>query len=161
MCAVEVLIDFHNRGHQSFEKIIEHCQQFRSQELCREFEGFGYPSLRLQIHHAIGAEKYWIGVLQGRIDVDDDISKYATIDRLTEYRQKVYSATERYLHTVSMEELKRARSMMTWGNNEKVLIPVHVFMRTLTHLYHHQGQISAICRLMGKPVEPGMDYPIT
>ena len=35
----------------------------------------------------------------------------------------------------------------------------HVFMRTVTHLYHHQGQIVAMCRLVGKPCT-GLDYPI-
>jgi len=31
-------------------------------------------------------------------------------------------------------------------------------MRTLTHFFHHQGQIAAMCRLLGKPVS-GLDYP--
>lgn len=161
MYTAEGLIDFHNRGHQSLKKIIEHCQLFSVEELCKEIVGFGYPSLRLQLHHVIGCEKYWIGVLQGRMDVDDDISQYPTIEKLMAYRQDVHSATEQYLRTVSAEDLSTARPMITWGNNEKILIPAQVFMRTLTHIYHHIGQIAAMCRLMGHPIEQGMDYPIT
>jgi uncharacterized damage-inducible protein DinB len=33
-------------------------------------------------------------------------------------------------------------------------------MRTMTHIYHHQGQVTAMCRLLGRPVN-GLDYPIT
>ena len=33
--------------------------------LDQELEGFGYPSIRLQLHHVIGAEQYWVGVLRG------------------------------------------------------------------------------------------------
>ncbi len=161
MYTAEGLICFHSRAHQSLIKIMEHCRRFSTEEMSDELTGFGYPSLRLQLHHAIGAEKYWIGVLQGRIDVDDDISQCSTIEKLMDYREEVYSATEQYLRTASKDELVSPRTMMTWGNNEKVLIPAHVFMRTLTHIYHHIGQIAAMCRLMGKPIEPGMDYPIT
>lgn len=157
----EGLIEFHRRAHQSLIKLMEHCRRFNSEEISRELEGFGYPTLRLQLHHIIGAQKYWIGVLEGRIDVDDNISDYPTIEKLMEYRQEVYSATAQYLRGASPDELNTARPMMTWGNKEKVLIPAQVFMRTLTHIYHHQGQVAAMCRILGKPIEPGMDYPIT
>ncbi len=157
----EGMIEFHNRAHQSLKKLIEHCKQFSTEELSKELNGFGYPSLILQLHHVIGGEKYWTGVLQGRIDVDDDISQYSTIEKIMDYRREVYLITDKYLLTASEKELNTARPMMTWGNKEKVLIPAHVFLRTLTHIYHHQGQIAAICRLMGKPIEPGLDYPIT
>lgn len=136
-----------------------HCRQFSAEELDRELVGFGYPSVRLQLHHEIGAEQYWIGVLQGRIEADDTSSDYPTVESLEAYRQQIFSATDDYLRAASTEELITARPMMTWGNKEQLLTPVHVFMRTLTHIYHHQGQITAMCRLLGKPVN-GLDYPI-
>lgn len=46
------------------------------------------------------------------------------------------------------------------GGKERMLIPAHALMRTLTHLYHHQGHIVAMCRLLGRPGQ-GVDYPIT
>jgi len=35
-----------------------------------------------------------------------------------------------------------------------------VFARTLVHIYHHMGQVAAMCRLLGKPTQ-GLDFPIT
>ncbi len=159
MYTTAALLDLHERAHRSLQKLLAHCGQFSADEVDREFEGFGYPSVRQQVHHAIGAEEYWIGVLQGRIDVDDDAAAYPTIKSLEAYRQRVFSATEAYLRHASAEELNAARQMLTWGDKEQLLTPAHVFMRTLTHLYQHQGQIVAMCRLLGKRAA-GMDFPL-
>ena len=159
MSTSQALLQIHERAHGNLIALLVHCRQLSGEEVDRELPGFGYPTVRLQLHHGIGAEKYWIGVLQGRIDADDDSPDYPTIAALEGYRARVFAATEAYLRSASPQELNTPRPMMTWGNREKVLIPTHVFMRTLTHLYHHQGQVLAMCRLLGKPGE-GFDYPI-
>jgi len=125
MHTAEALLDLHERAHSSLQRLLAHCRQLSVEELDRELAGFGYPSVRLQLHHVIGGEEYWIGVLEG------------TVESLEAYRRRVFSATEKYLRAAS----------------------AHVFMRTLTHIYHHQGQIVAMCRLLGKPAA-AMDYPI-
>jgi uncharacterized damage-inducible protein DinB len=159
MYTAEALLDLHERAHRSLEKLISHCRELSVEELDRELPGFGYPSVRLQIHHQIGAEEYWIKVLQDRVEADDNEADYPTVESLEVYRQEVFSATEEYLRAASKDELNTARRMMTWGNKEQLLTPAHVFIRTLTHIYQHQGQILAMCRLMGKPASR-MDFPI-
>lgn len=59
----------------------------------------------------------------------------------------------------SDDELNTRRAMTTWGDKVKTLTPAHVILRTQTHAYQHQGQVAALCRLMGKPVPRGLDYP--
>lgn len=159
MFTPEDLLDLHGRAHRKLAELLIHCRELSREEINRKFAGFGYPTLRLQLHHEIGAERYWIGVLQGRIDADEDSPAYPTIASLEVYREHVFAATEAHLRASSAEELNTARPMMTWGNNEQVLTPSHVFLRTFTHLYHHQGQIVAMCRLLGRPCK-GLDYPI-
>ena len=156
----EVLLDLHERAHRNFTALLAHCRELGREGIDRELTGFGYPTVRLQLHHAIGAQKYWVGVLQGRVDADEDAPDYPTIESLQAYRTGVFQATEAYLRAASAEELNTARPMMTWGNREQMLIPAHVIVRTVTHLYHHQGQITAMCRLLGRPLH-GVDYPIT
>ena len=155
----EALLDIHERAHRNLTALLGHCRGLSDEQINRELEGFGYPTIRLQLHHMIGAEKYWIGVLQGRIDVEDDDPDYPTISTLEAYRALVFAATEAYLRAASAAELNTARPMMTWGNKERVLTPAHVVMRTVTHLYHHQGQIVAMCRLQGNP-SSGLDFPL-
>jgi len=159
----EALLDLHHRAHQNLQQLLAHCRDLSEEELNRELPGFGYPTVRLQLHHEIGAELYWIGVLQGLRLAEDDDPDYPTVDSLEGFRADVYEKTELYLRAASAEELNSARLMMTWGNREQTLTPAHVFMRTLTHLYHHQGQILAMCRILGKPASgqiPGFDFPL-
>jgi len=160
MYTANALIDIHERTHRSFATLLDHCGEFGSDALNRELPGFGYSTLHLQFHHGIGAERYWIGVLQGRIDVDEDAPSYPTVQTLEQLRVEVFEATEQYLRALSVDDLNVARTMMTWGNREQLLIPAQVVLRTQTHLFHHQGQIAAMCRLLGKPSK-GSDYPIT
>lgn len=159
MYSAGALIDLHERSHRCLAALLDHCGEFDSEALNRELPGFGYPTLHLQFHHVIGAERYWIGVLQGRIDADEDAPSYPTVPLLDRLRRQVFDATEHYLRTLSVEELNEARKMMTWGKREQLLIPAQVVLRTQTHLYHHQGQMAAMCRLLGRP-SPGTDYPI-
>jgi uncharacterized damage-inducible protein DinB len=155
----EALLDLHERAHRNLAALLAHCRGLSGEEIDRELADFGYPTVRLQLHHGIGAEKYWIGVLEGRIDVAEDAPDYPTVESLEGCRRQVFVATEAYLRGCSVAELNTPRPMMTWGNRERVLVPAQVVMRTLTHLYHHQGQITAMCRLLGKPCS-GLDYPI-
>lgn len=159
MYTSEALLDVHERCHRTLKKLIAHCRELSPEELDREMDGFGYPSVRLQLHHTIGAQQYWVGVLEGRIDVDDDDSAYPDIDTMEAYRQQIFSMTENYLRGASNEELNTPRKMMTWGNKEHDLTPAQVFMRTQTHIFMHQGQIQAQCRLIGKPAMR-IDFPL-
>jgi uncharacterized damage-inducible protein DinB len=153
------LLDIHERSHRSLIQLLAHCRKLSHEELYCKWDGFGYPTVHLQLHHEIAAQKYWIGVLEGRIDVDENLADYPTVKSLEDFRTQVFVLTEEFLHTVSAEELNTARPVMTWGNRKQVLSPVQVILRTQMHLYHHQGQILAMCRLMGKACN-GLDYPI-
>ena len=157
----KILSDIHYRAHQTLQKLLMHCRGLEPSELNREMDEFGDPTVQLQLHHVISAERYWIGVLEGRMDVDEDQADYPTADALEAFRQKVFALGETYLQTASADELNTPRPMITWGNKERILIPAHVFMRTQMHIYHHHGKVAAMCRVMGKPISPGMDYPIT
>ena len=119
MFTAEGLIEFHKRAHQSLKKLINHCGQFDDDELNRDIAGFGYSNLKLQLHHAIGAERYWISILLGRIDVDENESDYASIENLDRFRRETYLITEQYIRSASEDELNTARPMMTWGKQRE------------------------------------------
>ncbi len=159
MHSPESLLDFHERAHRNLADLLGHCGDLSQEELHCKLPGFGYGTVQLQLHHVIICERYWIGVLEGRMDVDDDAPAYPTVDSLASYREKVFQTTQSYLRQSSVEELNTPRSMMTWGNKEKILVPAQVIVRTQTHLYHHQGQVTVMCGLQGHPVS-GVDYPI-
>ena len=52
------LAHVHARTHESLVGLIDHGAAFGSQALDHEHEGFGYRTVRLQLHHIIGCEQY-------------------------------------------------------------------------------------------------------
>jgi uncharacterized damage-inducible protein DinB len=160
MYTKEALLDLHERAHRSLRKLLAHCTQLSAESLDRKLEGFGYPTVRLQLHHVIGAEEYWIGVLQGKILADDNDADFPTVATLGTYRERVAHVTREYLEAVSQSELNTAREMITWQGTKRELVPALVVLRPLTHLYQHQGQVLAMCRLLGMPGPNGLDFPV-
>lgn len=159
MYTPEALLDIHERTQRSLAKLLAHCAGFPQDDVDRELAGFGYPTVRLQLHHVIGAERYWLGVIQGRMDADDDDAAFPTIASLQAFRDAIASATRAYLAGASAAELNEARRMVVWGGAERVLAPARVILRTQTHVYQHTGQVAAMCRLLGRPVE-AMEFPM-
>jgi len=131
------LLDLHERVHRNVRGLLEHCAQLDASGLNRELPGFGYPTVRLQLHHMIGAEEYWVGVLVGVVDPDDDDSAFPDVAALETWRVRVSAATAAYLRGASTEALNTARPHATWGGRTRVFAPAHAILRTQTHHYQH------------------------
>jgi uncharacterized damage-inducible protein DinB len=39
-------------------------------------------------------------------------------------------------------------------------VPALIFVRTTVHIYQHQGQVLAMCRLLGRPGPGNLDFPL-
>lgn len=93
--------------------------------------------------------------------VDDDEADHASIDALRAFRERVAGETLAHLRAASDAELNAPRELTTWGGKRVELVPAQVVIRTQTHVFQHQGQVSAMVRLLGHPVPAGLDYPLT
>lgn len=160
MYTAAALLDLHDRAHRSLRGLIAHARTLTADELNRDLAGFGYPSVRIQLIHEIGAEEYWLGVIHGRIDAEDKDNVHLTLDAVEGWRTAVFAAMETYLKAATPEELNTPRPMKMWTGKEAVMMPARIVVRTAMHLFHHQGQILAMCRLLGKPTSGGLDFPI-
>ena len=58
------LLQLHREVHRSIELLFDHCRLFDEQQLQREFEGFGYPSLHAQLAHIVEVEDTWVARLK-------------------------------------------------------------------------------------------------
>jgi uncharacterized damage-inducible protein DinB len=160
MYTKEALLDVHERCHWTLQAFIEHCRTLTDEEQSRELDGFGYPTVRLQLHHIIGAEGYWVSVVRDRMDASEDEADAASMDALAAFRRRVAETTRAWLEGASGAELNTPRPMTTWRETGRMLTPAHVIMRTQVHIYHHIGQVSAMCRAMGKIPPAGLDFPL-
>lgn len=156
----EGLRDLHERTHRKLADLIQHCGALDLESLNRVMEGFGDGTVRLQLHHAITAERYWVGVIHGQSRDAEDEAAHQDIASLEALRAEVFAVTDRYLAGAGAAELNTARPMTTWDGKTHALAPAHVVLRTVTHIYHHMGQVAAMCRLLGHPVTQGVNYPI-
>lgn len=156
------LLELNSRGHRSFARLLVHCSEFTPEQMRRSLDGFGEPTIHRQIFHVVGATEYWLGVIQGsfRVDEDEEGLAYPDLAALEGFRKRIEGAVADYLRGASDAELNTPREMTTWDGKSKLLVPALIFFRTLTHIYHHQGQIAAMCRILGRPIPPGMDFPL-
>jgi uncharacterized damage-inducible protein DinB len=155
-----VLLDMHERGQRTLQKLLRHCAELSPEEFERELPGFGYPSVRLQLEHIIGAEEYWLSVVQGTYGGGDESTSCPSVAALEAYRAQVAKVTDEYLSQASEAELNTPRDMRTWQDKARSLVPARIIVRTQTHIYQHQGQVMAMCRLLGRPGPAGLDYPL-
>ena len=160
MYTAEALLDIHERCHRSLRMLMDHCREMGAEKLDRPLDGFGAKTIRVQLHHVLGAQKYWLSVVEDRMNADHDDADYPTLDSLETFRAEVYAGTEAYLRATPDETLNAAREFLTWGDKRVPLVPARVILRTQTHLFQHLGQITAMCRLLGSPVPPGMDFSL-
>jgi uncharacterized damage-inducible protein DinB len=160
MYTAPALLDMHERAHRSLQRLLQHCAPFGDGELSRELEGFGYPDLLQQLNHVIGAQEYWMNVIRGlyKDEVDDPV--HASVAALEEYRARIAESTGAYLREASEKELNTSREMWTWPGKMRPLVPALIFVRTTVHIYQHQGQVLAMCRLLGRPGPGNLDFPL-
>jgi uncharacterized damage-inducible protein DinB len=153
------LLDLHGRVHRMLAGLLEQCGELSPEELDREMSGFGYPSIRLQLHHVLAAERYWVGVLRGELLVDEDDANFPSAQDLERLRRTVAEGTRNWLAAQNPQALSTAVDCLVWGGAVRSLVPAAVLLRPMTHAHHHAGQVLAMIRLLGR--EPrGADLPI-
>ena len=157
----DALLDIHDGSHRSLSMLLEHCRGLDDEQFNRELDGFGYPSVRSQLHHIISAQRYWLSVIEDRMNADENEDAYRSIDDLEAFRPETHRLTETYIRTTPEDQLSARRDFVVWGGDRRPLVPAQVILRTQTHIYHHMGQVTAMCRLLGHPTLPGMDFPLT
>jgi len=158
----EVLLDMHTRMHRNMRVLLRHCELLSPAQFAQPCDGFGIPTVHAQLFHTLATEWFWMSVVRGAPPPVDERVKYNTPQLLEQYRQHVAVLTADYLRHAGPEELSSVRRMEVDPGEFEDLKPADVFMRCLTHQYHHQGQVLALCRLLGHPREDslGVDYPL-
>ena len=160
MYTAAALLDIHERTHISMRRLLDHLDGLPEAALETPLEGFSYPTLLAQVHHVLAAERYWMGVLEGRIRVDDDLAAHATVASLRALEGEVGEATRALLASLSDEEARSPRRVTKWNGVEMDVAPAHVLLRTQTHAFQHQGEIATMLRQLGHGFPAMLDFPL-
>ncbi len=161
MYTAEVLLDVHQRAHESLRRLLGFCGNLSAEELARELPGFGIPSVLRQLRHTIAAELYWQTVVTTGYHAEAELPTLPDLAALEAFRQRTAAVTRAYLRQASAAELNTRRAMVTDPGETNVHRPADIIVRVCTHIFNHQGQVLAMCRTMGKPNETcDLDYPL-
>ncbi len=160
MYTTDALLDIHERTHRSIAKVMAHVATLPADELNRPLEGFSYPTLASQLHHVIGAERYWMQVMLGTIQLDDDASEHETIEALQATREQVAAGTRAYIGGLTDAQASAPTSVTQWNGKTIDVVPAHVVLRTQTHAYQHQGEIATMLRQLGHGFPSMLDFPL-
>ncbi|MDQ3023433.1 MAG: DinB family protein [bacterium] len=157
-----ILLDMHTRMHRNMAVLLNHCAGLGHEQFTQQLDGFGFPTVHVQLFHTLATEWFWMSVVRGAAQPVDEREKYNTPQLLEDYRQHVAGLTADYLTVASVDELNTVRRMEVDPGDFEDFKPSNIFMRCLTHQYHHQGQVLAMCRLLGHPRtdDLDLDYPI-
>lgn len=160
MYTTAALIDIHERTHRSIGMLLDHLETLPPEDLARSVEGFSYPTLVSQLHHLLGAERYWLSVLRGDLDLDDDAAAHQDLASLRSLEASIAESTRAFLHSLSDEDAGTPRTVTQFNGVEVDVVPAHVLLRTQTHAYQHQGEIASMTRQLGHAFPPGLDFPL-
>ncbi len=158
MFTKESLLRLHSWAHECLDLVYAHCGSMSDEELDRRLEGFGIPSILTQLAHMVEAERFWNFRLrnpscpQCEEPPEMDISTYKSLAELDTLRAEMRQQTIDYINSMTDEELNQ-ESDMSWPdhNFSERHTAAFTLLRPITHIFHHKGQIVAMCRLLGHP----------
>ncbi|MGE0191538.1 MAG: DinB family protein [Planctomycetota bacterium] len=154
------LMDLQRRTHHSLKGVLDHARTAPSDVIHRTLEAIGPGTIAQKLQHVISAERYWIGVVNGEMLVDEADADAASVDALEAFRQRVAARTRSWLEGMSDEALATPTPFLQYGGREATFAPAYAVLRTQTHVFHHIGQVKVMLRAFGHPVPPGLDFPM-
>ena len=141
----------HRWTHERLDIVLDHAATLSPEEFTRELPGFGYPSVRDQLIHTVGAEERWVRRLQDLPLRRWSAADFPTIAPLRATKVQVIAATDSYLDGLpeAVLNVPLARRPKEWIG--ELRSPAFILHHVLTHAFHHKGQVVAMCRLLGHP----------
>ena len=145
------LLAFHDWTHQRLDLLVEHAASLTPDEFGRELPGFGYPSIREQLMHTLGAEERWVLRLQDLPLRPWAAAEFPTPETLRPAKARVARATVAYLEKLPEAALDTPLTRRPAAWIGELRSPGFILHHVLTHAFHHKGQVVAMFRLLGHP----------
>jgi uncharacterized damage-inducible protein DinB len=147
---------------QNRNVLLDFCRELKPEDFTRQLDGFGFQSVREALVHIANCYIAWLGsyiLLNTRkpISSKEEVSQFSLDDIRQRFEQAdlyVYEVMELSSEQLN-EPIKRKIPWRETGE-EISITPLQLLMHTITHEYHHKGQIVAMARQMGY-VPPNTD----
>jgi len=151
MFTLDGIRQFHRWTHLCFDSALDHLATIPVADYTREVPGFGSPNLRAQVIHCLNCEAFWIHVLQGLPFTDEDPARFPTISAARILEGQVSAETLGYLSGITEQQLNTPATLRFPDGDVATRTPALILHHMLTHIFHHKGQMVAMCRQLEHP----------
>lgn len=148
---------------RSRRSLLEYCQELPAEVFVQGRDDFGLGSIRNAMVHIADCYRYWLAETYYRREVPRfDPATYpdaAGVARL--FSDFVDPLVDEFLAGDADAFTKPAELAVSWSDGPFVVSPLWLLTHTITHEFHHKGQITAYGRVLGHPapdtdlMEPG------
>ena len=145
------IIELHSATHDSLDVLLRHVASVPDNLLRQPVVGFGFPTVWKQLTHILTVEEGWVHDLQYQTFAGWREEDVPTMAALLAEKRRIHDATRAYLETLSEEQLNTPLPKRPEGWSGELRSPAFILLHTITHAFHHKGQVVAMLRALGHP----------
>ncbi|MBM7552104.1 putative damage-inducible protein DinB [Thalassobacillus pellis] len=132
------------------ESLFQFCDQIQAQDYVKEIEGFGWGSIRNLHVHVAECYHSWLGKFGLKESAQMvDLNKVGNAKEMRKLFKEVDELVFRFLDTYEGRFDQKISGKVSWQEEEEQLTPLWLFTHTMTHEFHHKGQIVSRARQLG------------
>lgn len=139
---------------QSRSVLLDFCGELKPEDFTRQLDGFGWSSVRKTLVHVADCYNGWLGsFVLGRYNspftLDDEL-EHIDLHRVVRRFEVVDALVNDFFDEFDDLLVQPLHRTIPWREPETLTVaPFKLFMHTVTHEFHHKGQIVSMIRHMG------------
>ena len=139
---------------QTRQILLDQCKELNEDDFTKEF-GFGFQNIKDSLVHVASCYHAWLGSFVLAKTDAPLLSKEAIMEMKIEDIQRYFQQANIYVDTVIEQFADRNNELIekepSWKVGSGVIrkSPHQLLCHSITHEFHHKGQIVAMLRLLG------------
>lgn len=139
---------------QTRQILLDQCKELNENELTKEFE-LGFQSIRDSLVHVAGCYHAWLGSFVLSETTSPLLTKEVINEMQIEDIQRYFHQADIYVDTVfdkyadKFDEILEKEPSWRIGIGALRKTPRQLLVHSITHEFHHKGQIATMLRLLG------------
>ena len=133
---------------QTRELLFEYCETISAADYIKQLESFGGGSIRGLLEHVAGSYLSWIGVFAlKRQPTTIRTDSIQNVQGMRQAFMEVNRLVKDFLN--EFDGQANVSNSPPWQEEHITVSPLWVFTRSITHEFHHKGQIVSMSRHLG------------
>jgi uncharacterized damage-inducible protein DinB len=130
----------------SRKALFEYCHQIQTTDFVSENSTFGKGSIRNLLVHVVNCYEFWV-VKQG-MGKEITFTEYSSKRNIEEV-EMLYLKIDNYMEEFIQNAVWDKTLTIFTTDKTVVATPLKLFTHTITHEFHHKGQILSLSRHLG------------